>query len=517
MKNFKSYLCVVFLILMSSVRMDAQAYKPVTGTFLNMVWQDQRNNYMNPHSIDMTDPQLWRTKVDELHELGVDYLIIMQVANEQQAFYPSDFMEKAYSAERESPVEAIVDEADKNGMHVFLSSGWARNQCDDQRDPEIKAIQMHIMQELVALFGDRKCFYGWYLPVEDCFNPYLSDEAILAANDITRKAKELAPGKKVMISPYGLFQSDVSDPKFGEQIAKLDVDIIAYQDEIGCVRKSFPMQEMKDHFAQLRKIHDETGIELWANVESFAWDRNTNNWFSALVPAPFGRYLSQIIGVNQAHVDRIVSFAVNGILDKPDSPYPLGMPTQAGLAYKNYKSWLDGEGRWPILAASFAGKLENGAKGASVRVIGEDDIVEEYETSLLTDNELGYEDPNLDEWMEFDEGQMEVVVDLGKKKPIGRLAVRFLHHKKSDVAIPPMVQFYVSSNGRRFFPVSTVLTHVSPNDLHDCWIDIAVTGQLDRKARYVKVVALSDPDAFGRYETPSILCDEIYVNPVISE
>ena len=517
MKTFRHIALTVLLAVSSVIRMDAQNYKPVTGTWLNLVWQDQRNNYMNPHFTDMMDPQLWRTKVDELHELGVDYLMITQVANEQKAFYPSDFMERAYPADKESPVEAIVDQADKNGMQVFLSCGWAKSQLDNQRDPEIKAIQIHIMEELAALFGDRKCFYGWYLPIEDSFDPYLPDESIVAANIITRKAKEIAPGKKVMISPYGLYRAKVADPQFGKQIEKLEVDIIAYQDEIGCVRKTFPMKEMKENFALLRAIHDKAGIELWANVESFAWSRNPNNWYSALIPAPFGRYLSQIVGVNQAKADRIVSFAINGIIDKPGSAYPLGMPTQAGLAYKNYKNWLEGKGRWPMLAASFADKLENGAKGASVEVVGAKAAAVQYDTEVFTDNVLGYEDATLDEWAEFEEGHMELVLDLGKKKEVHQLAVRFLHHKKSNIAIPPMVQFYTSANGKKFELVSTVLTHVSPNDLHDCWIDMALTEELSTKARYIKVVADSDPDAFGTYEIPTILCDEIFVDPVIVE
>ena len=39
---------------------------PVTGTFLNLAYQDVRNKYTNPPAVDYTDPLLWHAKVDEM-------------------------------------------------------------------------------------------------------------------------------------------------------------------------------------------------------------------------------------------------------------------------------------------------------------------------------------------------------------------------------------------------------------------------------------------------------------------
>jgi NAD+ kinase len=41
--------------------------------------------------------------------------------------------------------------------------------------------------------------YGWYLPVEDCFGPVLTDYAVEAVNALTDRARALTPEAKVLI------------------------------------------------------------------------------------------------------------------------------------------------------------------------------------------------------------------------------------------------------------------------------------------------------------------------------
>ena len=239
---------LLFLLLMlSSLAVKAEV-KPISGTFINFFWQDERNNYMNQRNVDQSDPQRWACKIGELHEMGVDLLIIVTVANEGRAMYPCSFMEHGYPEGRKSPVDAIMDTADSLGMKVFIGCGWARDQLDDLTDPYVIETNRHFMDELAELYSRRPSFEGWYIPVEGCFIPYLSDYAVQGVNKISAHARELTPGIKVLISPYGLFGADIENPLFEKSICDLDVDIIAYQDEVGCVREQFPMKNMKEHF-----------------------------------------------------------------------------------------------------------------------------------------------------------------------------------------------------------------------------------------------------------------------------
>ena len=90
---------------------------------------------------------------------------------------------------------------------------------------------------------------------------------------MTKKAKALTPDKKTLISPYGIGLSDFDNPEYEKQLAKLKVDIIAYQDEVGCVRDKFMLPRLKKTWKRLRDIHNRLNIEMWANCETFTWNR----------------------------------------------------------------------------------------------------------------------------------------------------------------------------------------------------------------------------------------------------
>ncbi|MFR7516728.1 MAG: hypothetical protein ACLUVY_05680 [Bacteroides uniformis] len=52
--------------------------------------------------------------------------------------------------------------------------------------------------------------------------------------------------------PYGLVDSDFTNPEYERRLSRLKVDIIAYQDEVGCVREPFPMPRLKENWKKLR-------------------------------------------------------------------------------------------------------------------------------------------------------------------------------------------------------------------------------------------------------------------------
>ena len=135
--------------------------KPITGTWINLAYKDVRNRYTNPQSFDNTDPELWKAKVRELSAMGIEYLVFMEVANEGKAYYPSQLMPWWYDKDKQSPVEAILDEAARYDMKVFMSTGWAKDQDDNLQDPAIKQRQLQIMEELAVFYKNHKAFYGW--------------------------------------------------------------------------------------------------------------------------------------------------------------------------------------------------------------------------------------------------------------------------------------------------------------------------------------------------------------------
>ena len=451
----------------SSQLVEVDSVLPITGTFLNLPYQDVRNKYTNPLAMDYTDPQFWTVKVNEMAKMGMEYLVLMAVANEGQSYYPSKLMPWVYNPALKSPVDAIMDAAAANGMKVFMSTGWAKDQDDNLRDPAIKGRQIEMMNELAALYGSHPAMYGWYLPVEDCFGPVLTDYAVEAVNALTDMARTLTPDAKVLISPYGIFNSDFDDPCYEQQIMRLKVDIIAYQDEIGCVRERYPLPRLRENWKKLRAIHDKTDIEMWANCESFAWEKATNDRTSALVPASFSRLLSQLAVATEGGVDRIISFMMYGIYEDPTSPYQIGQPQWSNEAYQDYMAWKDGDRYWKIVERTFLGYYGKPARES-------------------VDSSWGVREP----------GYQEFVCELTEGQTFESLLVRMLMCEKDGISTPDMLVLSYSADGSEYRLAQTKSCPVFVNTRHDAYVDhILFDGLGDlipSDTRYVRVSYVSD-------------------------
>ncbi len=477
---------------------EALDVKPITGTWINLAYKDVRNKYTNPQSFDNTDPELWRTKVRELSAMGIEYLVFMEVANEGKAYYPSKLMSWWYDKDKQSPVEAILDEAARYNIKIFMSTGWAKDQDDNLLDPAIKQRQLQMMEELAALYKDHKAFYGWYLPVEDCLCPIFAEHAVQSANALTEKAKALTPGKKTLISPYGIGLSEFDNPEYEKQLAKLKVDIIAYQDEVGCVRDKFMLPRLKKTWQRLRDIHNRLNIEMWANCETFTWEQGTNDRTSALIPAAYPRLLSQQVAASTAGVDKIISFMFYGIIEDPKSNYQLGQPIWSNKVYNDYMDWKCRTEYWQLAEAAFMERLTNGATAEMMSG--------KAELKVLLDGRVAEEDSNDARWVKFEKGYHEFVVDLQKKTKLQKAVLRMLNYNLDGIGMPLKVYLFTSLDGKEYKLASIKDTPHFPNNRHDAWIESILFDRLDENVRYVKIA----------FEALQQVCiDEFFVNPVI--
>lgn len=445
-------------VLSTHQNVEVESVLPITGTFLNLPYQDVRNKYTNPLAMDYTSADFWTAKVGEMSRMGMEYLVLMAVANEGQSYYPSKLMPWVYNPALKSPVDAIMDAAAANGMKVFMSTGWAKDQDDNLRDPAIKGRQIEMMNELAGIYGNHPAMYGWYLPVEDCFGPVLTDYAVDAVNALTDMARSLTPDAKVLISPYGIFNSDFDDPRYEQQIMRLKVDIIAYQDEIGCVRERYPLPRLRENWKKLRAIHDKTGIEMWANCESFAWEKGTNDRSSALIPAPMPRFLSQLVAASEGGAERIISFVMCGLFEKPGSQFQLGQPYWSVKGYEDYMAWLSGEGYW-----------------------------RQQECYMHSDSATPKEDPADAGWVRYKAGTQEVVIELDKH--FISLDVLLLNCQKDGIVPPDKIFLFTSKDGGSWSLAQIKDTPVWKNTNHDAFVDYVEFEGLEEfvGAKYLKL------------------------------
>jgi len=77
-----------------------------------------------------------------------------------------------------------------------------------------------------------KSFYGWYYPHESGLKRTIDETTIGYVNRCSQKAKALTPKALTLIAPYGT-KDIIPDDDFVRQLKRLDIDIMAYQDEVG--------------------------------------------------------------------------------------------------------------------------------------------------------------------------------------------------------------------------------------------------------------------------------------------
>lgn len=498
----KNILFLLAFVFMARLSFSQKVVQPITGTFVTLQFQDLRNKYMNPPDVDQTT-EFWDTKLKEYANTGLQFIIIQFVANRGKAFYPSKIMPHAYPEGTISPVDAIMTASNKYGFNVILGAGWAYDQYDNPAKQLTLDRIKQIMEELNELYHHDPSFYGWYIPAEADLSQIITSKTMVKdINSLTVAAKKIAPNKKVMISPYGIWNADIYDRRFAQQIKKLKVDIIAYQDEVGCVREPFPIPKMKKNFKRIGEITRSAGIAFWSNIESFTWTDKPNSHLSALIPAPFARTLSQMVGASEASADRLISFSIFGVMDKPKSKFPIGQPFYANRYYKAYMNWKNGIGRWGLLEKTFFGSVPNLATGCEIKFTT--NPAEKYKKGNLTNDVFGVEDFHDKEWLGFDNGKMQFVLDLGKIKKFDTIALRFLQYSPSAILFPRKLKVLLSKDGQSYQKMGVITRKDFAQDHLDCWVDIGMLSQLNAEARYIKVIANNEAESW-------IFCDEVIV------
>lgn len=310
--------------------------RKIDGTFFEFRHHNTaEGKYWNPQ-LEKFRADHWRAKVREISELGMEYVVLMATALYDRCYFKSEVFPFADTL-CDDPIEALLSEADECGIKVFLGNGF----YGDWRKPnyniktkEVIDRSFRAMEELPALYGHHKSFYGWYFPDETCIILNFSKDFVSYVNLCSKRCREITPDKKTLIAPFGTNLA-LTNNKYVSTLMKLDVDFIAYQDEVGV--KKTPVARTEKIFERLRKAHDKAGrAELWADIELF--DFESTVYKSALLPASFERISRQIKNV-APYADKILCYQYPGIMNPADSLAFAGHESSAKL-YEDYKKYL---------------------------------------------------------------------------------------------------------------------------------------------------------------------------------
>ena len=311
--------------------------KPITGTFFEFDHHNRpEGKYYNETMWAFSESQ-WRAKVRETAELGMDTLVLMASALYDEVYYHGGAFPYATRMACPNCLEVLLDEADKTGQRIFLSTGFYGNWTDpitNTTDPEIINRSLHAMNIISEQFGHHRCIEGWYMPDEWAILGHFDERFIQYINTISAEARRLNPKNKTMIAPYGT-QFTQPDDQYVKQLERMDLDIIAYQDEVG-VEKTTVDQEAA-YYEALSKAHQKAGrAKIWADMEVFRFEEQV--YTSALLPAPWERVKAQMEAISP-FVEKIIIYAYQGMMTKPGSIARCGYETAERL-YTDYRNWL---------------------------------------------------------------------------------------------------------------------------------------------------------------------------------
>ncbi len=302
--------------------------KTFTGTWFEFQHHNKpEGKYWNPICRRFTDDQ-WRKKVDEMADIGMKYIVLLCSSlvyeDYAESYFDSGIYPFAENFTCKEPIEVILSQCDKRGIKVFMSVGfygvWTQTE-DNMTNPEVTARAFDAMTKLVAKYGHHDSFYGWYYPDETCIYPYFSDKFIDYVNRYSAFSRTLKKGTKTLIAPYGT-NILKADDTYIKQLEGLDVDIVAYQDEIG-VRKSLTTQTGAFYEA-LRKAHDKAGRSaLWADMEIFEFEGDV--YRSPLIPAAIERIERQLTAISD-YVDEVLVYEYLGMMNQPSTTAFCGHP-----------------------------------------------------------------------------------------------------------------------------------------------------------------------------------------------
>ena len=107
----------------------------------------------------------------------------------------------------------------------------------------------------------------------------------------------------------------------------------------------------------------------------------------------------------------------------------------------------------------------------------------------LIDGILGTENWKKGEWHGYQSQDFEAVIDLQENKNISTISANFLQDSRSWIILPTQVQYYASTDNINFTLVESVSSKIGPNGEVIEIINFKTSGKINKKARYVKVIA----------------------------
>jgi hypothetical protein len=179
--------------------------------------------------------------------------------------------------------------------------------------------------------------------------------------------------------------------------------------------------------------------------------------------------LSQMVAATEGGVEKIISFVMCGLFEKPGSQYQLGQPYWSVKGYEDYVSWLRGDEYW-ITAGNY----------------------------MRTESGTPKEDPSDKGWKRYRSGLNELIIESGDM--FAALDVLMLNSRKDGIVPPGKLYLFTSEDREKWSLLQIKDTPVWDNTNHDAFVDLVMFDNFpSAPGRYLKLSFVSDKDVYLDY------------------
>ncbi len=300
-------------------------------------WSETEGRFYNPALKRMTDRD-WRGLVRAMHEIGLNVVVLGEAFRNQvyvgqhlelsdyhgRGYYPSRLYPGRMPMATQDPFAAILSEADRLGMHVFMPLGlyaWF--------DYSPASLEWHerVASELWKLYGQHPSFYGWYVTEEIAgnlgTNKTRREQIVRFFETLTPCLHRLAPEKPVMLASN--CHSIREGLAFYPQLLP-NLDILC---PFGFDRMPAGDMSGGQAAALLQQLCDKAGTHLWMDLEVFHFDSS-----GALAPRPIDEIVQTLR--HYPNFEETLCYEFTGLMTAPWMSPQLGGPRAVRL-YRDYQ------------------------------------------------------------------------------------------------------------------------------------------------------------------------------------
>jgi hypothetical protein len=334
------------------------------GWFEFYHWSEDEGRFWNKDIIKLKNNQ-WGELIKGMHEIEMNIVVIQELFRNQKyvgqhnmeltgytgfPYYKSDIFAKKPGQSlldnvqngtssvnypewkgiaADSALESVLDEADRDGMKVFLGVGmyaWF-----DFSNASLEWSKK-VAKELWHKYGSHKSFYGWYISAEIAGNLGENDERrkelVHFFEGFTPYVRTLAPDKPVMLAT-NCHEIRSSGGYYSALLKNLDILC-----PFGFHRMPHNDYTGNEAAALLQNYCNQAGSHLWMDLEVFLFGEN-----NALYPRPVDQVVSDLLMFS--NFEKICCYSYTGLIN---AGWQTGKPggERTVTLFNDYKKYLKG-------------------------------------------------------------------------------------------------------------------------------------------------------------------------------